>query len=121
VSTLGHALAATLGVDDRVHVLDDAAGLAASGDMHTMHALRQLLREELLELDAALDGLAGQPAELIERMHRLRSACGFCGTARLGAQAKALQNHLLETRAVVPSAVQRFRVELKTALAALGA
>lgn len=119
IASLSHALAATLGIDDSMRVLDDEAGRAASGDATTLLALRQLLRDELIELDAALDGLADRPAELIERMHRLRSACGFCGTTRLGAQAKALQNHLLETRAVVPPVIDRFRVELRQALAAL--
>jgi HPt (histidine-containing phosphotransfer) domain-containing protein len=52
-------------------------------------------------------------------MHRLRSACGFCGAARLGAQAKALQAHLRDTRAVVPDALARFRAELDATLAAL--
>ncbi|WP_036113783.1 MULTISPECIES: response regulator [Luteibacter] len=119
ITSLRHALAATLGIDEDLGVLDDELGHAASGDARTLLALRQLLREELTELDAALDALADRPTELIERMHRLRSACGFCGTARLGAQAKALQNHLLETRAVVPAAIDRFRIELRKALAAL--
>lgn len=121
IASLSHALVATLGIDDNLTVLDDEVGRTASGDETTLLALRQLLRDELTELDAALDGLADRPTELIERMHRLRSACGFCGTPRLGAQAKALQNHLLETRAVVPAAIGRFRIELRKALAALPA
>jgi CheY-like chemotaxis protein len=119
VASLGNALTATLGPMDTLQVLDDEAGLSASGDRATMAALRQLLRDELLELDAALDALAHRPAELIERMHRLRSACGFCGTVRLGAQARALQNHLQETRVAVSPALERFRIELGAALAAL--
>ncbi|MET0504055.1 MAG: response regulator [Luteibacter sp.] len=119
VASLGHALTATLGPVEGLRILDDEAGLSASGDRATMAALRQLLRDELVELDASLDRLASDPAELIERMHRLRSACGFCGTVRLGAQARALQNHLTETRAVVPAAIERFRSELMETLAAL--
>lgn len=119
IVSLGHVLAATLGVDDSVRVMDDEVGRSASGDENTLRALRQLLRDELTELDMALDGLTTRPNELVERMHRLRSACGFCGTTRLGLQAKALQNHVLETRAVVPSVVSRFRVELRRALAEL--
>lgn len=119
VASLGHALTATLGPVEALRVLDDDAGLSASGDHATMAALRQLLRDELTELDTSLDSLANEPTALIERMHRLRSACGFCGTVRLGAQARALQNHLLETRAVVPQAMERFRAELRTTLDAL--
>jgi HPt (histidine-containing phosphotransfer) domain-containing protein len=52
-------------------------------------------------------------------MHRLRSACGFCGATRLAAQAKVLQNHLMETRWASPVAVHRFRSEVDLALAAL--
>jgi CheY-like chemotaxis protein len=120
LAALSHALAATLGVEGDLQLLDDDAGRAASGDAITLLALRQLLRAELVELDAALDDLAGRPGELVERLHRLRSACGFCGTSRLGAQAKALQNHVLETRTLVPSsAIARFRFELNQTLAAL--
>jgi CheY-like chemotaxis protein len=120
LAALSHALAATLGIEGHLQVLDDDAGRAASGDAITLLALRQLLRVELVELEAALDDLARRPTDLVDRLHRLRSACGFCGTARLGAQARALQNHVLETRTVVPpAAIERFRFELNEALAAL--
>ena len=117
--SLEHALAATLGLPPHVAVLDDAKGLAATGDEATLQALRDLFRDELIELRGALDALMHQPDELVDRLHRLRSACGFCGTARLGAQARALQGHVLETRAVVPAARQRFQDELIATLAAL--
>ncbi|NII54788.1 hybrid sensor histidine kinase/response regulator [Luteibacter sp. SG786] len=121
VASLVDALAATLGLDDGTRILDDAAGLTATGDPHTMQALRQLLRAELVDLSGALGSLVDDPAELVERLHRLRSACGFCGAARLGAQAKVLQGHVRETRIVVPDALARFRAELDATLAALSA
>lgn len=121
VASLVDALAATLGLDDGTRILDDAAGLTAAGDPHTMQALRQLLRAELVDLSGALGRLIDDPAELVERLHRLRSACGFCGAVRLGAQAKVLQGHVRETRIVVPDALARFRVELDATLAALSA
>lgn len=121
VASLVDALAATLGVGDAMRILDDDAGLTAAGDPQTMQALRQLLRAELTELSVALAALATDPAELVERLHRLRSACGFCGAVRLGAQAKVLQGHARETRAVVPDALARFRAELEATRTALDA
>ena len=119
VASLLDALAATLGIEDPLRILDDEAGLTAAGDPDTMQALRRLLRAELVELSAALAALANDPADLVERLHRLRSACGFCGAVRLGAQAKVLQGHVRETRVVVPEALARFRAELEATLAAL--
>ncbi|NID14294.1 response regulator [Luteibacter yeojuensis] len=119
VASLMDALAATLGIDSGLRILDDDAGLMAAGDPNTMQALRQLLRVELVELAGVLAALANDPAELVERLHRLRSACGFCGALRLEAQAKVLQGHVRETRTVVPEALARFRAELEATLAAL--
>jgi len=119
IASLTDTLAATLGLSEGVRVLDDDAGLRAAGDAGTMHALRGLLRMELIELLGSLARLADDPAALVERLHRLRSACGFCGATRLGTQAKVLQAHVRETRAVVPDALARFRAELEAALAAL--
>jgi len=119
IAALVDTLAATLGVDPRLHVLDDEAALAATGDAATMRALRSLLRAELAELMSDLDTLARDPDETIERMHRLRSGCGFCGATRLGMQAKALQTHVDNARAVAPEALARFHDELRRTLAAL--
>lgn len=121
IASLIDALSATLGLEDNLSILDDHAGLTAAGDPHTMQALRHLLRAELADLSGALPRLVDDPAELVERLHRLRSACGFCGAARLGAQAKVLQGHVRETRVVVPDALARFRTELDATLAALSA
>ncbi|KJV34638.1 response regulator [Luteibacter yeojuensis] len=119
IAALGHALEAVLGVDARVTLLSDAEAMAASGDATTMGALRELLRGELLQLRSELHALLHDPAGLVERLHRLRSACGFCGATRLGAQAKALQGHVYEARQVAPAAMERFRRELEATLVAL--
>lgn len=119
IASLASALGATLGIAGNPPVLDDEEALLATGDTATMHALRDLFREELVQLTSELDALADDPASLVERMHRLRSACGFCGATRLAAQAKALQDHLLETRWASPEALRRFRWELDQTLAAL--
>jgi len=119
IGSLVDTLAATLGIDAELCVLDDKAGLIATGDPDTMRALRELLRAELMDLGGALDALGHDPGALVERMHQLRSACGFCGATRLEWQAKVLQAHVRETRAVVPAALERFRIELEATVAAL--
>jgi CheY-like chemotaxis protein len=119
IASLANALGATLGVAGDAPLLDDDKALLATGDAGTMRALRSLFRDELVQLMPELDSLAGDPTSLVERMHRLRSACGFCGATRLAAQAKALQEHLTETRWASPAALHRFRSELDLTLAAL--
>lgn len=100
-------------------LLDDQAALSSSGDAHTMRALRVLLREELAMLLQELDPLCQEPTRLVDRLHRLRSACGFCGTPALSAQALRLQR-LAEAGGRVPGRPQdRFRQALADTLAAL--
>ncbi|MCX7514932.1 response regulator [Frateuria hangzhouensis] len=100
-------------------LLDDAGGLATSGDAGTMQALRGLLREELAALLQELDDFCDQPPWLVERLHRLRSACGFCGAAALAAQATHLQRHAEAEGSVGDGAKERFREALVATLAAL--
>ncbi|UPG96263.1 response regulator [Luteibacter aegosomatissinici] len=119
ISALKHALEAVLGVDPRVDVLDDKEGLTATGDAAIMRTLRELLHRELLDLRSELHTLAHDPAGLVDRLHRLRSACGFCGATRLGAQAKALQGHVVDARYMAPAVIERFRRELEATITAL--
>ncbi|SEV95525.1 Hpt domain-containing protein [Luteibacter sp. 329MFSha] len=119
IASLLETLAATLGVDRDLRVLDDDASLKATGDAGTMAALRGLLRGELVELLATLDQRAYVPTGLVEELHRLRSACGFCGATRLGMQAKALQAHIENGHGIAPDALGRFRMEVEATLAAL--
>ncbi|PWK93044.1 response regulator [Fulvimonas soli] len=100
-------------------VLDDAAALVATGDTGTMQALRGLLREELLALERDLGRDGNDAGTLIDRLHRLRSSCGFCGASALAAQAARLQRDLRGEPRDAGAAVQRFRRALRATLAAL--
>jgi two-component system, OmpR family, response regulator len=99
-------------------VLDNRAALTATGDATTMQALRLLLREELALLHQELDSLSQDPAGFSERLHRLRSSCGFCGATALSSQTIRLQEQLSQGRAT-PAALARFRKTLLATLQAL--
>jgi two-component system OmpR family response regulator len=100
-------------------LLDDAAALVSSGDARTMQALRGLLREELATLLHELDPLCTEPSRLIERLHRLRSACGFCGAPALAAQAMHLQRQVEADGRAVAGSLERFREALLATLTVL--
>lgn len=100
-------------------LLDDAAGLVSSGDAPTMQALRGLLRDELAMLLRDLEGCREEPSRLVERLHRLRSACGFCGTVALAQQATHLQRQVEADGYVADGAHERFRRALVATLGAL--
>ncbi|WP_126537290.1 response regulator [Aerosticca soli] len=101
-------------------LLDDATALAASGDAATLEALRRLLGEELHGLLRDLDHGAGQPEEWIDRLHRLRASCGFCGASALADQAARLLARLRSGRTPAPGECAAFRGTLTGTLAALG-
>lgn len=100
--------------------LDDTAGLRSSGDQHTLQALRQLLRDELEVLDAQLATLADKHTDLVERLHRLRASCGFCGAPALSRAAAALQDEARECAPPI-NAVACFRDVLHATQQALQA
>ena len=99
-------------------VLDDQAALTTTGDATTMRALRLLLREELALLLQELAALSRDRAGFSERLHRLRSSCGFCGATALSTQTVLLQQQLLQ-RGATPAALARFRKALLATLQAL--
>ncbi|GAB2544951.1 hypothetical protein GCM10027065_15640 [Rhodanobacter koreensis] len=99
-------------------VLDDQAALNSTGDATIMHALRSLLREELILLERELEPLSQDPVAFGERLHRLRSSCGFCGAAALSARTALLQQQLSQHE-VPPVALIRFRRTLLATLHAL--
>ena len=101
-----------------VHVLDDQAALTSTGDAGTMRALRLLLREELVQLERELEPLSRNRAGFGERLHRLRSSCGFCGAAALSTQTVWMQQQLSQHDAT-PVALARFRTTLLATLQAL--
>jgi CheY-like chemotaxis protein len=99
-------------------MLDDRVALTTSGDATTMRALRLLLREELALLQQELELLSGDRDAFSERLHRLRSSCGFCGATALSAQTVLLQQQLSQ-RGATPAALARFRKALLATLQAL--
>ncbi len=99
-------------------VLDDGAALCSSGDATTMRALRLLLREELALLQHELEQLRGDPAAFAERLHRLRSSCGFCGATALAEQTMRLQSQI-SPQGPAPAALASFNAVLRATLQAL--
>ncbi|QNK03960.1 response regulator [Dyella telluris] len=102
-------------------LLDDAQAIATMGDAGVVKAMRTLLRVELASLYQDLDALTGDTAALADRLHRLRSSCGFCGAAALGAQTIVLQRHLKSGIPGPPAPLSRFRRALLATLNALAA
>lgn len=100
-------------------VLDDIAALRASGDATTMRALRQLLRGELALLHQELGMPVRDQTALDDRLHRLRSSCGFCGAAALAAEVASLQQQLREEPHDAAPAIARFRSAVQVTLQAL--
>ncbi len=103
---------------DDVPVLDDQAAMIATGEVTTMRALRLLLREELTVLERELDQLSHDGADFSDRLHRLRSSCGFCGAPALSTQAALLQRQLSQHSAT-PASLAAFRKALLATLRAL--
>ena len=77
-------------------LLDDAAALKACGDRAIVASLRQLFADELRALPAELDDCLARAdtAGLVDRLHRLRASCGFCGAGRLDAATQAARRAL---------------------------
>lgn len=116
-----HELRGLLGViDDEQQplLLDDASALSSSGDAATMQALRQLLRGELSQLQSELDALSENQDDFVERLHRLRSSCGFCGATTLAAHAASMQWQVTR-HSMTAGALTAFRVALQKTLRAL--
>jgi CheY-like chemotaxis protein len=101
-------------------VLDDGAALYSSGDPATMRALRLLLHDELTLLQRELDGLSKDPVACADRLHRLRSSCGFCGATSLAQQTVLMQQQLSRDGAT-PAALASFRRAIVATLQALEA
>lgn len=74
-------------------LIDDQAGLQASGSTRNLQALRGLFLAELEALAHELPRLAGEPHALRERLHRLRASCGFCGAVALAEATRLLGVH----------------------------
>ena len=99
-------------------ILDDHAALLTSGDATTMRALRRLLRDELAVLLTDLESFDGDRDRFADRLHRLRSSCGFCGAATLSNQTALLQRQLARA-GTAPISLGRFRHALLATVMAL--
>lgn len=108
----------TLADHNGIAILDDGAAMITTGDAATMRALRLLLREELALLERELDRISLDRVDFGERLHRLRSSCGFCGAATLSAQTALLQRQLARADAT-PISLTRFRHALLATMQAL--
>jgi len=87
-----------------VALLDDGSALVAiGGDRDALRMLRGMLVRELTDLRQDINAIESGP--LLERLHRLRASCGFCGTPRLAAATIAFE-HALRT-APADAAAQR--------------
>jgi CheY-like chemotaxis protein len=81
--------------DTDIPALDDAKGLAAiGGDRPSLQALRSMLADELSTLRDDMLRDAIEKNLLLDRLHRLRASCGFCGAPKLAAAAAALEQAL---------------------------
>ena len=84
--------------------LDDAAGLAATGgDQQALRALRTMLADELSTLRDNVAQKTIAPDALLERLHRLRASCGFCGAPKLAGAAVALEHALRANASDTPA------------------
>jgi CheY-like chemotaxis protein len=101
-------------------LLDDAQAIATMGDADVVKAMRTLLRAELVGLYQDMDVLRDDSASLAERLHRLRSSCGFCGASALATQAMLLQRHLKLGHSGSLAPLSRFRKALMATIEALG-
>lgn len=100
-------------------LVDDAAGLEASGSPDNLRTLRALFADELDTLSGKLADLLDDPPALRERLHRLRASCGFCGAIALGSACATLAGALDADRETRERELARFASILGDTLHAL--
>lgn len=100
-------------------ILDDAGGLASTGSPQILHAMRSLLRDELVALYQDLDTIAPNSPAFADRLHRLRASCGFCGATALAERVVQLRDSLLHGGETQAQALARFGQALIATIEAL--
>jgi HPt (histidine-containing phosphotransfer) domain-containing protein len=110
--------------EETLPLLDDAVALSAiGGDRTALDALRVLFVAELEAIERDIRG-PDRPtvdtAVLVERLHRLRASCGFCGAPTLGACAARLQE-LLSSGADADTVFEEFLTLIQATMHALSA
>jgi two-component system OmpR family response regulator len=90
-------------------VLDDCSALVAiGGDRAALQALRGMLVQELIVLQADMSANAIETSPLLDRLHRLRASCGFCGTPGLATATIAFEQALRTSPADATTLRQQF-------------
>jgi hypothetical protein len=99
-------------------VLDDCSALVAiGGDRTALQALRMMLVHELVELRTDMN--AFETLLLLDRLHRLRASCGFCGTPGLAAATIAFEQALRTAPADAAAQRQQFLARCAETIALL--
>jgi two-component system OmpR family response regulator len=99
---------------------DDGALIAIGGDRNALHMLRGMLGRELAALQHDINAEAFDAAALLERLHRLRASCGFCGTPALAAATIAFERALRTIPAGMGTERQEFLARCADTLVLLG-
>jgi len=100
-------------------ILDDAEAIATSGDATITRALRALLCDELAQLAQEFDTLVLDIDAFADLLHRLRSACGFCGAMQLQHLTIDLQRTIRAGHIPAREDLEAFRRTLMATIAAL--
>lgn len=104
-----------------VPAIDHEAALRACGSHAVATRLRHLFANQELPAVAAELARTTDPHALRPMLHRLRSACGFCGATRLADAGDALQRALATGKeADVAPMLSAFRIALAATRTALG-
>lgn len=100
-------------------LLDDAAAINACGDISVVASLRAMFVDELDALAEELNAFLARDDEagLVDRLHRLRASCGFCGASHLDEAVRSLRRVL--GTSVQGAALQELRSTATATLAAL--
>jgi CheY-like chemotaxis protein len=103
-------------------LLDDAAALpGVGGDKTILHALRQLLIDELAAIPGELARL-GQSRDhepWRERLHRLQASAGFCGACALAVACTKLRALIDASGDLTESSIEELRQTVAATLVAL--
>ena len=98
---------------------DDSALVAIGGNRNALHMLRGMLGCELAALQRDINTNTIDAESLLERLHRLRASCGFCGTPKL-ARATIAFEHALRTAADAAAQRREFLAHCADTIALLG-
>ena len=105
---------------DAMPLDDDTALTAIGGDRNALRMLRGMLVQELRTLHADVVGDRLADGALLDRLHRLRASCGFCGTPKLAASTIALEQSLRTQSMDISARREKFLTSCRETIEALG-